>query len=102
MCVWLPPRKEAITIFENYASNLHHLQLIVHIPKVRSLIDDLYIRLDQGQQAEPSHVALVLSILAATAFHWIPNWDDGSVFSTIDDAAQASLFWTSAAHKVSD
>ena len=95
--VWLPTQGEAVQLFENYAKNIDYLQHVLHASSVRILLDKVYMYLAKRQPVESSHVALLLSIFASTAYYWTSRNDDDLLFLSPQDANQASLLWSKAA-----
>jgi Fungal specific transcription factor domain len=95
--VWLPTQREAVQLFANYAKNIDYLQHVLHAPSVRVLLDEVYMHLAERQPVESSHVALLLSIFASTAYYWTSRNDRDLLFLTLQDANQASLLWSKAA-----
>jgi hypothetical protein len=95
--VWLPTQREAILLFDNYVKNIDYLQHVISAPSVRVILDEVYVRVVERRLVESSHVALLLSIFASTAYYWTSRNDCDLLFLTLQDANQASLLWSKAA-----
>ncbi|EEP76425.1 predicted protein [Uncinocarpus reesii 1704] len=95
--VWLPPKREALWLFEDYTEHVAYLHHIVHIPTVRNIIHNLYRNLQLGLPIQPSHVALLLSMFASTAYMLSSSNCSEVLFSNLQNAIQCSFLWCKSA-----
>ena len=95
--VWLPLKAEALWLFDKYIEHVAYLHHVLHMPTVRLLINNLYDNLHQGVHVEPSHVGLVLSIFASTAY--MLNSCNGSdiLFANLQNAIKCAFKWSKSA-----
>jgi hypothetical protein len=82
-------------LLEKYLNEITYVHHVIHPPSIRILIDILYDNLSQQMDVEPGTVALLLSILASTAYSWNIR-DPANIFSTVDDADRKSDLWVKA------
>ncbi len=66
------------------------------------LSNDVYGHIMESKPVQSSHVALLLSIFASTAYYWNMHDEVSPLFSTCKDANQAALTWGKAALDVLD
>lgn len=71
--VAFPSYRVATLLFQNYESNVDHLCRILHIPTTRSLIRTLYLQINQNEHISPDQAAVVLSVLAISAYFHQPH-----------------------------
>jgi hypothetical protein len=64
-CVWFPTYEEFGITLEKYFDTFTSIYHIVHITSLRKLVESLFVRLNQQALVDPSHVALLLSIVAS-------------------------------------
>ena len=95
--VRLPLKEEASALLEEYVNGVDFIHPIVHIPSVRSLLKDLYTRLDQGVEVKSSHVALILSMFASTVYLWSVQENHGYDFTSVQDSTTMSIRWLKSA-----
>ncbi|KAK5193792.1 hypothetical protein LTR99_005979 [Exophiala xenobiotica] len=98
--VFLPPKDEASSLLDYYVKYVDELQHVVFMPQVRKLMDTLYANVDQGLLTPPSHVALILTILATSAALSSHQSGDCRLLSPPSVAAHASLVWANSALEV--
>ena len=96
-CIWLPLQEEAVLLFENYAQHVNYIYQILHLPTVRILLDELYLRLARGYEVRPGHAALLLSIFANSAYFWTPSSYNSHLFLDVQEATHGALLWIKAA-----
>jgi hypothetical protein len=89
-CIWLPEKIEADWLFESYVKNVTYLKHVIHVPSMRTLIDQVYSSILRGEHIIASHVALALSIFTSSAYYFAPSREERSALSTNwEDASQA-------------
>jgi hypothetical protein len=71
---------------------MNHMCHIVHIPTTRSLLKTVYLRINQREPVRPGQAALLLSILALSAFFHHPS-DQSQMATTEHDAIELARFW---------
>jgi hypothetical protein len=98
--VFLPPKDEASSLLDYYVKYVDELQHVVFMPQVRKLMDTLYANVDQGLLAPPSHVALILTILASSAALSSHHSGDCRLLFPPSVAVHASLVWANSALEV--
>lgn len=91
----------ATQLFQNYETAVDQGCRILHIPTVRSLIKNFYLRMHQGDPVNLGHAALVLSILAISAYFYAP-FENSKVATTQQDASSLSTVLCKAALDVLD
>ena len=96
-CIWLPLRKEATFLFENFAAEVDYISRILHLPTVRTRLDELYVGLAHGNDPNLGIIALFLSIFASSAYFWTLSSCIGQLFPGIREATQGALQWSKAA-----
>ncbi|KAI0198861.1 hypothetical protein F4808DRAFT_247205 [Astrocystis sublimbata] len=84
---------EALLFLRDFVENPFHMLPIIYEPSARSLIDTLYADLDEGRPGDPTAAALILSIASTSASFFAQNLKPNDVFSSTDEAAQASVAW---------
>lgn len=92
-CVWLPLYEESKQIIDMYLDEITHLHHVVHIPSVRTLVDDLYRSLNVKSTVHLGQVSLLMAMLACTAFFWTERDMDKPVFSSVAEADAQSKTW---------
>lgn len=83
-----------MSLFENYLRDVDCLQHVISAHSVRAILDEVYMYVVERRPVKSSHVALLLSIFASTAYYWTPRSDRNGLFLTFEDANQASLLWS--------
>ncbi|KAJ5721362.1 uncharacterized protein N7483_009296 [Penicillium malachiteum] len=94
-CVWLPFHDEAKEIVNKYLTDITYIHHVVHIPSVKSSVDDLYRGLSTGDPGsiKLGHVALLLAILASTTFFWTELDMNSPLFSSVAEANEQAALW---------
>ena len=69
----LPSRKQAIFLFEFYVKNIIPFCYIIHVPTVDCMLNTVYTRLENNQQPQHNHVALLSTIIALGAYFAPPS-----------------------------
>ncbi|KAJ5724648.1 hypothetical protein N7493_006376 [Penicillium malachiteum] len=94
-CIWLPFQDEAEEIVDKYLTDITYIHHVVHIPSVKSMVDDLYRALstDDSGSIELGHVALLLAILASTTFFWTELDMQSPLFSSVAEANKQATLW---------
>ena len=92
-CIWLPLHEEAKTIVEKYIAEITHIHHVVHIPSVRTMVDELYNGLRERKPVKLGFVSLLLGILASTMFFWTEHDMHSSMFPTVEEAQGQSTRW---------
>jgi hypothetical protein len=92
-CVWLPLYEESKQIVDKYLTDITFLHHVVHIPSVRSLVDELYQNLSTQSPVKVGQVSLLLAILASTAFFWTERDMHRPVFLSVMKANELSKRW---------
>ncbi|PVH87146.1 hypothetical protein DL98DRAFT_544932 [Cadophora sp. DSE1049] len=101
-CVWLPPYDEAKVALEKYISNITYFHHVIHTPSLWVVMKELYTNVNQQRQPDPSHVALLLSIIASTTYSWTAIDCNGSLFPTTSEANRQTPLWIKATEDVLD
>ena len=96
-CISLPSQTEATALFENYATQVDYIYRILHLPTVRTRLEELYASLARGDEVDPGTVALFLSIFANSAYFWTPRGCIGHLFSSVREATRGALLWSKTA-----
>jgi hypothetical protein len=99
-CIWLPLHKEAKMIVEKYISELTYLHHVVHIPSLRTMIDNLYHCLGESRPLKVGQVSLLLAILATTTTFWAEHDMHYPIFPSIEEANSQSTQWMKLATEV--
>lgn len=99
-CIWLPLHEEAKIIVEKYISELTPLHHVVHIPSLRSMIDDLYHGLKESKPIKVGPVSLLLAILATTTTFWTERDMHHAIFLSTEQANSQSTQWMQLATEV--
>ncbi|KAJ5716947.1 hypothetical protein N7488_002593 [Penicillium malachiteum] len=94
-CIWLPFQDEAKEIVHKYLTDITYIHHVVHIPSVKSIVDDLYRTLSTNHQGsiKLGHVALLLAILASTTFFWTELDMQSPLFSSVAEANEQATSW---------
>ncbi|BDD58909.1 hypothetical protein MAP00_004148 [Monascus purpureus] len=95
-------RGEALSLLQDFVDRSYHLLLIIHESSTRSLVDQFYTRLSNGQRVNPSHASLILSISAISAYFWDESTTSHHGFASAAEAIQASLVWRTSALDILD
>lgn len=90
---WLPLQNQAKRFLKIYLAELTYLHHVIHPPLVAQHIDKFYMAINQRTSVDNNHVALILSVLAATTYMWIERDNDFSVSLTESEAAALSRYW---------
>lgn len=99
-CIWLPLYEESKEIVEKYLTDITFLHHVVHIPSVRSHVDELYESLNAKRPVKLGHVSLLLAILASSTFSWTERDMGRPVFSSVRVADELSKRWMKASFEV--
>ncbi|KAJ6028105.1 hypothetical protein N7540_003681 [Penicillium herquei] len=94
-CIWLPFHDEAKEIVDKYLTDITYIHHVVHIPSVKSILDDLYrgLSADDSGSIKLGHVALLLAILASTTFFWTELDMQSPLFSSVTEANEQATLW---------
>ncbi|KAI1119723.1 hypothetical protein F5Y10DRAFT_291344 [Nemania abortiva] len=84
---------EALLLLRDFVRNPFHMLPIIYEPSTRALIDTFYTELGEGRPGDPISAALILSIASTSASFFAQNFTAHDVFSSTDEAAQASVAW---------
>lgn len=101
--IWLPSKEGILALLDDYLQGQHLFLGIIDPLATRQLIDQVYSQLPRRKGFRLSHVALLLSIAATSAFFW--EKEDARLkysFSSAFDAANWSVFWRNSAWDVLD
>ncbi|KAJ5429979.1 transcriptional regulator family: Fungal Specific TF [Penicillium cf. griseofulvum] len=101
-CIWLPLHDEAKILVEKYITEITFLQHVVHIPSVRTMVDELYCDLKERKPVRIGYVSLLLSILASTTSFWTERDMCNHIFSAVEEAVAQSTQWMRLAMDVVD
>jgi hypothetical protein len=101
-CIWLPLHDETKILVEKYITEITFLQHVVHIPSVRTMVDELYCDLRERKPVKIGYVSLLLSILASTTSFWTERDMCNPIFSTVEEAVAQSPQWMRLAMEVLD
>ncbi|KAL4886399.1 hypothetical protein BJY04DRAFT_204705 [Aspergillus karnatakaensis] len=63
-CFWLPQHEESMALAEKYIKDLTCLVHVIHIPSFKRMVSHIYQNLDAPEGPRPSHIALLMSIIA--------------------------------------
>jgi hypothetical protein len=69
----LPLRKQGEILLNYYFENADWIYRILHVPTVRWIFNDLYTKLEHDQHPSYSHLALISTIFALSAFFCSPS-----------------------------
>jgi hypothetical protein len=81
---------------EKYVEDLTYLVHVIHIPTVRAIVDHLYRDIHVQKRPNPSHVALLSSIIANTLHLWTRQDSDKWLSLPVDDANKGAFMWLKA------
>ncbi|EXJ85808.1 hypothetical protein A1O1_06177 [Capronia coronata CBS 617.96] len=96
-CLFLPPEHEASLLLDHYISHIDALQHVVYIPRVRALMDEVYLQLQQALPVVHSQVALLMSIFATSAALLTGVGGSLQQLFRTSDPYQAARIWANAA-----
>ncbi|CAG8254828.1 unnamed protein product [Penicillium salamii] len=99
-CLWLPRHEEAKIITDKYISELTHLHHVVHVPSLRTMIDDLYDGLKGSKPIKVGQISLLMSVLATTTTFWTERDMHYGIFSSVKEANSQSTQWMKLATEV--
>ncbi|KAJ5468226.1 hypothetical protein N7475_005978 [Penicillium sp. IBT 31633x] len=69
----LPPIGQARELFDHFVKRLHPTFGILHIPSTRSLMEESYQGMLNGEQPSPTNLMLLFSIFSGAALVWSPQ-----------------------------
>ncbi|KAI0402303.1 hypothetical protein F4802DRAFT_576647 [Xylaria palmicola] len=95
-------REEALLFLHDFFENPYHLLPILYEPSVRSLVNTFYSQLEQGQEADPTVAALILSIASTSASFFNNDTTARYIFASTDEATQVSIAWRETALTILD
>ena len=98
----LPPKTEAIILFNHYFEAVDLLQHVVHFPTLQVTLHDVYAKLECGLPVLPSDVTVLLAIFASSAELCTYFPARARDFLSPSDAHKVSLFWMNSALEVLD
>ena len=101
-CIWLPPRAEAKILLEKFIRVAHHLPSITHIPSLPSILEQVYVELNQQRQIQLGQLILLLSIFATATHAWMQSDCAYGLFSTSVKANDQASLWIKAAEDALD
>jgi hypothetical protein len=87
-------KEEAARLAQMYFSSTTYMFHVIHIPSVESLLDSTYEHLISQKTTNASHIALLLSIFAATSYVWSPDDLHFCLFSTVQEAHEQAKTWS--------
>ncbi|KZL79646.1 hypothetical protein CI238_11038 [Colletotrichum incanum] len=93
LSTWLMTREEALVLLQDFIDNPFHLLTIIHAPAARLTIDNFYKSLAQGEDPNPAHAALILSIAATSAFFYNEGSNSLDSFTSTEEATHTALGW---------
>ncbi|KAH7123586.1 hypothetical protein B0J11DRAFT_436016 [Dendryphion nanum] len=99
--VTFPTFRMATLLLENYEAHANHVMRVVHIPTVRTLMKNFYLRINQHQSPPPGQAALLLAIFATGAFFFEPH-STSAIAKTQADALRLSKYISKLALNVMD
>src|SRR5689334_3110680 len=82
--VRFPVYTVAMLLFENYLSSVDHMCGILHIPTIRAQLKTVYLGITQSEPVCIGQAALLLSLLALSAFFYKPTENSEVAQSTRD------------------
>ena len=101
-CIWLPHYPEAKVLLEKFIQDIDHVHHVVHCPSLRTILDDVYARLNHQGQVKPGTMILLLSIFASCTHSWVQQDRERGLFSTSAEANSQSAMWIRATEDVLD
>jgi len=99
---WLPTRRHALSLLQDYADTWTDLLRVVYEPHARAVFNAVYDDLAAGKTVRHSKVGLILSICATCAFFWTESQRSFFRFESAAQAKQATLLWRKAAWDILD
>ncbi|GJC85496.1 putative transcription factor lepB [Colletotrichum liriopes] len=90
---WLMTREEALVLLQDFIENPFHLLTIIHAPAAKLMVDNFYRSLAQGEDPNPAHAALILSIAATSAFFYNEGSKSLGSFTSTEEATHTALGW---------
>jgi hypothetical protein len=104
-CIWLPLRKEAMTLLDYYITELNYIQHVTHYPSLPLAFDEVYRQIESCEPVQPSKVILLLSIIAHVTHVWTPPNGLNSeppLFMSSSQAQSQTPMWIKATYTVLD
>jgi hypothetical protein len=104
-CIWLPLRKEAMTLLDYYITELNYIQHVTHYSSLRLVFDEVYRQIESCEAVQPSKVILLLSIIAHITHVWTPPNglnSEPSLFMSSSQAQSQTPMWIEATYTVLD
>lgn len=95
--LWLPTRAEVLQILDHYGKEQSYNMHIVHLPTAQRLIERGYDDIANGRAVPPSHLALILTICASSAFRIGSEGGLAGLFPTPEHARRCTLLWAKSA-----
>ncbi|CEN62802.1 hypothetical protein ASPCAL09431 [Aspergillus calidoustus] len=92
-CFWVPLYQESRCLVEKYVEDLTYLVHIIHIPTMRATVDQLYRDIHVQKRPNPSHVALLSSIIANTLHSWTRQDSEKWLSLPVDGANKGAFMW---------
>jgi hypothetical protein len=99
-CIWLPEYSEVQVLLTKYLSDVEHFHHVVHIPTLPSILQEVYIGLNQQRHVKPGHIILLLGVLASATHCWVESDCNRGLFSTALEANNQALHWVKATENV--
>ncbi|KAL4781991.1 hypothetical protein BJX76DRAFT_369430 [Aspergillus varians] len=90
-CFWIPLYEESKCVVEKYLEDLTYLVHVIHIPSIRTMMDQLYQEIHMQRRPKPSHIVLLLSIIASTLYSWTSR-DPGTLLSLTAEELMSRAF----------
>lgn len=100
--IFFMTREEALFLLDDFFNNPYHLLPIIYEPSACCMINKFYAQLEQGQEGDAAAAALILSIAATSASFFSPNATKHNIFTSSEEAIEASVVWRQAALAILD
>ncbi|KAL4892528.1 hypothetical protein BDV59DRAFT_180116 [Aspergillus ambiguus] len=86
ICIFLPENQETSSLLQMYLTSTTYMFHVIHIPSVGNMVENVYEDLIRHNTFGPRHVALLMAILANTAFMLSAQSSNTSPFSTVEES----------------
>jgi hypothetical protein len=80
-------------IIDKYLVDITHLHHVVHAPSVRSLVRDIYYRLNQKSDPRLGDVCLLSAMITSTLFFWTERDTPEPLFVSAEAAHEKTSLW---------
>lgn len=94
---YLPSKQDATFLLDMYIHYIDNLQHVLHLPYIRTMMDDIYSNYQDPDQLFSGQLALLLAIVASAAAVYQYFAANTQLEASETDAHNVSLFWANSA-----